>query len=160
MTDPKDLQHYLDEKMSAKSKKDEQARHRADQIEEQIRASQDRRHAAMALLADTIIPFLEESRKAMTGALLVVHPKVTSNHQTIGVTFQVRDRKEGNVRSSVFEIDIGTELPLVRSRKETDENAAGADRAGEVGVRKFEDLNTSVVAQLVRLAIDEYASEQ
>ena len=28
MTDPKDLQHYLDEKMGAKSKKEEQAQRR------------------------------------------------------------------------------------------------------------------------------------
>ena len=114
----------------------------------------------MALLTGTIIPFLEESKKAMTGAQLVVHPKVTTNHQVIGVTFQIRDRKEGTVRSSIFEIDIGTELPLVRYRKEGDESPAGADLADEVGVREFEDLNTSVVARLVKLAIDEYASEQ
>lgn len=160
MTDPKDLQHYLDEKMGAKSKKEEQAQRRVDQIDAQIRASEDRRHAAMALLTGTIIPFLEESKKAMTGAQLVVHPKVTTNHQVIGVTFQIRDRKEGTVRSSIFEIDIGTELPLVRYRKEGDESPAGADLADEVGVREFEDLNTSVVARLVKLAIDEYASEQ
>lgn len=160
MTDPKDLQHYLDEKMDEKNRKAEQVQERADQIDAQFRASQVRRHAALALLTGTIIPFLEESKKAMTGAQLVVHPKVTTNHQVIGVAFQIRDRKEGAARSSIFEIDIGIELPLVRSRNEADENSAGADLANEVGVRKFEDLTTSVVAQLVKLAIDEYASEE
>jgi hypothetical protein len=49
---------------------------------------------------------------------------------------------------------------LVRSHKEADENSAGVDLADQVGVRKFEDLNTKVVAQLVKLAIDEYVSEK
>ncbi len=160
MTDPKDLQHYLDEKTGEKNKEDQQARQRADQKDAQIRESQDRRHAAMALLTDTIIPFLEECKKAMTGAHLVVDPKVTTNHQVVGVTFQIRDRKEGTVRSSIFEIDIGTELPLVRRGNEADEKSAGVDIADEVGIRKFEDLNTEVVAQLVKLAIDEYASKE
>ena len=93
MTDPKDLQHYLDEKMDEKNRKAEQVQERADQIDAQFRASQVRRHAALALLTGTIIPFLEESKKAMTGAQLVVHPKVTTNHQVIGVAFQIRDRK-------------------------------------------------------------------
>ena len=94
MTDPKDLQRYLDEKIDEKNRKAEQVQERADQIDAQFRASQDRRHAALALLTGTIIPFLEESKKAMTGAQLVVHPKVTTNHQVIGVAFQIRDRKE------------------------------------------------------------------
>jgi hypothetical protein len=76
------------------------------------------------------------------------------------VTFQIRDRKERTVQSSIFEIDIGIELPLVRSHKEADEESAGVDLADEVGVRKFENLNTKVVAQLVKLAIDEYVSKK
>ena len=160
MTDPKDLQHYLDEKMGEKNKAAQQARKRADQEDAELREAQDRRHTAITLLTDTIIPFLEESKKAMTGAHLVVNPKVTTDHQVVGVTFQVRDRKERTVRSSVYEIDIGMELPLVRSRQETDETSAGVDLAGMVGVRKFEDLNTKAVAQLVKLAIDEYASKK
>jgi hypothetical protein len=160
MTDPKDLQHYLDEKMGEKNKEEQQAQQRADQQDAQTRQAQDRRRAAIELLTDTIIPFLEESKKDMTGAHLVVEPKVTTNHQVIGVTFQVRDRKEGTVRSSVFEIDIGTGIPLVRSRNEADENSAGVDLADKVGIRHFEDLNTRVVARLVKLAIDEYASRE
>jgi hypothetical protein len=60
----------------------------------------------------------------------------------------------------IFAIDIGIELPLIRSHKEADEESAGVDLADEVGVRKFEDLNTKVVAQLVKLAIDEYVSKK
>jgi hypothetical protein len=160
MTDPKDLQHYLDEKLGEKNKVAQLARQRADQEKAEVREDQDRRHAAITLLTDTIIPFLEESKKAMTAAHLVVNPKVTTNHQVVGVTFQIRDRKERTVQSSIFEIDIGTGLPLVRSRTEADEKSAGVDLADEVGVRKFEDLNTKVVAQLVKLAIDEYASKK
>jgi hypothetical protein len=160
MTDPKDLQHYLDEKIGEKNKQDQQAQNSADQRDAEIRESQDRRHAAIASLTDTIIPFLEESKKAITGAHLVVDPKVTTDHRVIGVTFQIRDRKEGTVRSSVFEIDIGTEVPLVRSRNEAHEKSAGVDLADAVGVREFEDLNTRAVAKLVKLAIDEYASRE
>ncbi len=160
MTDPKDLQHYLDEKIGEKNNVAQLARQRTDQEEAEVSRDQDRRHAAIMMLTDTIIPFLEESKKAMTGAHLVVNPKVTTNHQVVGVTFQIRDRKERTVQSSIFEIDIGIELPLVRSHKEADEELAGVDLADEVGVRKFEDLNTKVVAQLVKLAIDEYVSKK
>ena len=160
MTDPSDLQHYLDEKIGERNEEEQQAQQRADQQDAQLCQAQDRRRAAIALLTDTIIPFLEESKKDMTGAHLVVEPKVTTNHHIIGVTFQIRDREEGTVRSSLFEIDIGTEIPLVRRRNEADENSAGADLADKVGLRHFEDLNTTVVARLVRLAIDEYASRK
>jgi hypothetical protein len=80
----------------------------------------------------------------MTGAHLVVEQKVTPNHQVIGVTFQIRGRKEGAIRSSVFEIDIGTEIPLVRRRNEADANSAGVDLAVEVGIRHFEDFIKAV----------------
>jgi hypothetical protein len=160
MTDPSDLQHYLDEKLGEKNKEEQRAQQIVAQQDAQLCQAQDRRRAAIALLTDTIIPFLEESKKDMTGAHLVVEQKVTPNHQVIGVAFQIRDRKEGALRSSVFEIDIGTEIPLVRRRNEADENSAGVDLAGEVGIRHFEDLNTKVVARLVKLAIDEYASRE
>jgi hypothetical protein len=82
MTDPKDLQHYLDEKIGEKNNVAQLARQRADQEEAEVSRDQDRRHAAIMMLTDTIIPFLEESKKAMTGAHLVVNPKVTANHQS------------------------------------------------------------------------------
>jgi hypothetical protein len=157
MTDPKDLQHYLEERIGEKNKAAQQARQSAEREEAEIREGQDRRHAAITLLTDTIIPFLEETKKAMTGAHLVVNPKVT-NHEVVGVTFQIRDREEKAVHSSVYEIDIGTEIPLVRSRQEADEKPTGVDLADKVGVQKFEDLDTKAVAQLLKIAIDEYAS--
>ena len=157
MTDPKDLQHYLEERIGEKNKAAQQARQSAEREETEIRESQDRRHAAIKLLADTIIPFLEESKKAMTGARLVINPKVT-NHEVVGVTFQIRDLEGKAVHSSVYEIDIGTEIPLVRSRKEADERSTGVDLAYQVRVRKFADLDTKAVAQLLKIAIDDYAS--
>jgi hypothetical protein len=157
MTDPKDLEHYLEERIGERNKAAQQDRQSAEREEAEIRKSQNRRHAAVTLLTDTIIPFLEESKKAMTEARLVVNPKVT-NHEVAGVTFQIRDREEKAVQSSVYEIDIGMEIPLVRSRKEADEQSAGVDLADQVGVRKFEDLDTKAVAQLLKIAIDEYIS--
>jgi hypothetical protein len=159
MTDPKDLEHYLEERIGEKNKAAQQDRQSAEREEAEIRKSQNRRHAAITLLTDTIIPFLEESKKAMTEARLVVNPKVT-NDEVAGVTFQIRDREEKAVHSSVYEIDIGMESPLVRSRKEADEQSAGVDLADQVGVRKFEDLDTKAVAQLLKIAIDEYISEK
>ena len=70
MTDPRDLQHYLDEKIGERNEEEQQAQQRADQQDAQLCQAQDRRRAAIALLTDTIIPFLEESKKDMTG----VHP--------------------------------------------------------------------------------------
>jgi hypothetical protein len=159
MTDPKDLQHYLDEKIRERNKEDRQAQQRADEADAQLRHGQDRRSAAMALLTDTIIPFLEESKRTMTGVHLVVNPKVTNSHQVVGVAFQIRDRQDGAIRGSIFEINIGTEIPLVRSYNEPNEESGGIDLSDRVGIRTFEDLNTDSVAQLVRLAIDEYASK-
>jgi hypothetical protein len=158
MTDPKDLQHYLEERIGEKNKAAQQARQSAGREVAEIRRSQDRRHAAITLLTDTIIPFLEESKKAITGARLVVNPKVT-NHEVAGVTFQIRDREEKTVPSSVYEIDIGMEIPLVRRRKEADEQSSGVNLADEVGVLKFEDLDTEAVAQLLKIAIDQYAAQ-
>jgi hypothetical protein len=160
MTDPKDLQHYLDEKIGEKSKEAQQARQRAEQEDAQIRQTQDRRHAAMALLTQEIIPFLEESKKTLTGVHLVVEPKIAADHQVDGVTFQIRDQNDKTVRSSIFEIDIGTEIPLIRRHNAADARPSGVDLAGELGVRKFEDLNKSVAARLVKLAIDEFASNK
>jgi len=154
MTDPKDLQHYFEERIGEKNKAAQQARQSAELGQAEFRENQSRRHA-ITLLTDTIIPFLEESKKAMTGARLIVNPKVT-NHEVAGVTFQIRDREEKAVQSSVYDIDIGTEIPLVRSRREADEQSAGVDLADRVGMRKFQDLYTKPVAQLLKIAIDEY----
>jgi hypothetical protein len=148
MTDPKDLQHYLEERIGEKNKA-AQARQSSEREEAKIFEVQDRRHAAITLLADTIIPFLEESKKAITGARLVVNPKVI-NDEVAGVTFQIRDREEKAVHSSVYDIDIGMGIPFVRR--------TGVDLADQVGVRKFEDLDTKAVAQLLKIAIDEYAT--
>ena len=157
MSDPKDLEHYLEERIDEKNKAAQQARLSPEREEAEIRKSQNRRRAAITLLTDTIIPFLEESKKALTKARLVVNPKATY-HEVVGVTFQIRDLEEKVIHSSVYEIDIGTEIPLVRSRKEADEQSAGVDLADEVGVRKFEDLDTKAVRQLLKIAIDEYVS--
>ena len=157
MSDPKDLEHYLEERIDEKNKAAQQARLSPEREEAEIRKSQNRRRAAITLLTDTIIPFLEESKKALTKARLVVNPKAT-NHEVVGVTFQIRDLEEKVIHSSVYEIDIGAEIPLVRSRKEADEQSAGVDLADEVGVRKFEDLDTKAVGQLLKFAIDEYVS--
>ena len=159
MSDPKDLEHYLEERIDEKNKAAQQARLSPEREEAEIRKSQNRRHAAITLLTDTIIPFLEESKKALTKARLVVNPKAT-NHEVVGVTFQIRDLEEKVIHSSVYEIDIGTEIPLVRRRKEADEQSSGVNLADEVGVLKFEDLDTEAVAQLLKIAIDEYISEK
>ena len=78
MSDLKDLEHYLEERIGEKNKAAQQARQSAEWGKAEIRKSQNRRHAAITLLTDTIIPFLEETKKTLTKARLVVNPKATS----------------------------------------------------------------------------------
>ena len=154
MSGPDDLKKYLDEQLSEKNK---ELRQRAEEEYAQTHVSHERSRSAMAVLAESILPYLQETKRAMTGQQLIVTPQLTAAREVVGVAFQICDPQDQTMRSSIYEIDIGTAVPVISRRKDADAAPGiGDDLAERIGVRKFEDLNTSAVERLLKIAIDDY----